>query len=88
MQSEHHDLVHEFPEFREKIHDLKISDEHFKNLFDEYHKLDREVYRVEYDIEPRSETALEDLKKRRLALKDELYHILKHGVPKPGTVET
>lgn len=88
MQSEHHDLVHEFPEFREKIHDLKMSDEHFKKLFDEYHKLDREVYRVEYDIEPRSDTALEDLKKRRLALKDELYHILKYGVPKPGTVET
>ncbi|MBM4054556.1 MAG: DUF465 domain-containing protein [Planctomycetes bacterium] len=85
MQSEHHDLVHEFPEFREKIHDLKLSDHHFKKLFDEYHKLDREVYRVEYNIEPRSDTALEDLKKRRLAIKDELYHILAHGIPKSGT---
>lgn len=80
MQSEHHALTNEFPEFRDKIHDMKMSDEHFQKLFDEYHKLDREVYRVEYDIEPRSDTALEELKKRRLALKDELYNILKHSV--------
>ena len=83
MQSEHHALANEFPEFRDKIHDLKMSDENFQKLFDEYHKLDREVYRVEYDIEPRSDTALEELKKRRLALKDELYNILKHSVPQP-----
>ena len=83
MQSEHHALANEFPEFRDKIHDMKMSDEHFQKLFDEYHKLDREVYRVEYDIEPRSDAALEELKKRRLVLKDELYQILKHGVSQP-----
>jgi len=76
MQNEHHDIVHEFPEFREEIHNLKMKDNHFKTLFDEYHKLDKEVYRAEYDIEPKSDTALEDLKMRRLALKDEIYKIL------------
>ncbi len=77
MQGEHHDLVHEFPEFREKIHTLKMTNEHFKHLFDEYHKIDRETYRVEYNIEPRNDCALEDLKKRRLGLKDQLFQILK-----------
>ena len=77
MQYEHHDLVHEFPEYREKIHNLKMTNNHFKRLFDNYHKLDREIYRVENDIEPASDTALENLKKRRLALKDELFHMLR-----------
>ncbi|MDR4509969.1 MAG: YdcH family protein [Candidatus Brocadiaceae bacterium] len=81
MQSEHHDLIHEFPEYRDEIHKLKMDNAHFKNLFDEYHKLDREVYRVEYDIEPRTDAAMEELKKRRLALKDELFHILKQSKP-------
>lgn len=81
MQHEHHDLVHEFPEYREKIHNLKMTDEHFKELFNEYHKLDREVYRVENNIEPRSDVALEELKKRRLALKDELFQMLRQSKP-------
>ena len=76
MQHEHHDLVHEFPEYREKIHNLKTTNSHFKRLFDDYHILDKEVYRVENDIEPASDTTLEDLKKRRLALKDELFNML------------
>ncbi|OOP56322.1 MAG: GTP-binding protein [Candidatus Brocadia carolinensis] len=79
MHYEHHDLVHEFPEYREKIHTLKMTNNHFKRLFDNYHKLDREIYRVENDIEPNSDTTLEDLKKRRLALKDELYQILRQN---------
>ncbi|MBI5309080.1 MAG: DUF465 domain-containing protein, partial [Planctomycetes bacterium] len=40
-------------------------------------KIDRETYRVEYNIEPRNDCALEDLKKRRLGLKDQLFQILK-----------
>ncbi len=81
MQHEHHDLVHEFPEYREKIHNLKMTNDHFKKLFDDYHKLDKEVYRVENNIEPRSDEAMEELKKQRLALKDELFQILRHHTP-------
>ena len=44
---EKHDLHHEFPQFEQKIHDLKISDNHFKRLFDEYHELNKEIYRIE-----------------------------------------
>lgn len=79
MQHEHHDLVREFPEYREKIHTLKMSNHHFKTLFDEYHKLDKEVFRVENDINPKSDVTLENLKKQRLALKDELFQMLKNS---------
>ncbi|MDN3515416.1 MAG: YdcH family protein [Candidatus Brocadia sp.] len=81
MQHEHHDLIHEFPEYREKIHNLKMTNDHFRELFDEYHKVDKEVFRVENNIEPRSDVALEELKKRRLVLKDELFKILRQSMP-------
>lgn len=81
MQHEHHSLIQEFPEYREEIHNLKMSNEHFRELFDEYHKLDREVFRVENNIEARTETAFEELKKRRLTLKDELFRMLRQSKP-------
>ncbi|MBA4135475.1 MAG: GTP-binding protein, partial [Flavobacterium sp.] len=31
---EKHDLLHEFPQYQEKIHELKVSDAHFRKLFD------------------------------------------------------
>ena len=81
MQHEHHGIIQEFPEYREEIHNLKMSNEHFRELFDEYHKLDREIFRVENNIEARSETAFEELKKRRLTLKDELFRMLRQSKP-------
>lgn len=74
--TEHHDLIHEFPEHRERIHVLKTSNAHFARLFEEYHKLDRQVRRIEDEIEPTSDAYLETLKKQRLQLKDELYRML------------
>lgn len=76
MQGEHHDLVHELPEFREKIHELKVSNNHFAKLFDEYHEVDHEVRRIEQEVETPSDEYTEELKKKRLHLKDELYSIL------------
>lgn len=79
MFGEHHDLVHEFPEYRDKIHELKVSNEQFAKLFDEYHELDHEVRRIEQSVETPSDEYTEELKKKRLALKDELYHMLQEG---------
>ncbi|MGB5677189.1 MAG: GTP-binding protein, partial [Gammaproteobacteria bacterium] len=47
MFGEKHDLIHELPEHKERIHQLKISDEHFSKLFDEYHELDHQILRME-----------------------------------------
>jgi uncharacterized protein YdcH (DUF465 family) len=76
MSAIHHDLVHELPEFREKIHQLKLVDNHFSKLFDEYHLINSEVLRLEAENIPVTDEAFEALKKQRLNLKDKLYSIL------------
>lgn len=76
MALEHHDLVHEFPEHREKIHALKTSSAHFARLFDEYHVATREVERLEGQGVPIDDASFEEKKKKRLRLKDELYAML------------
>lgn len=77
MLNEKHDLVHEFPEYRDVIHKLKTSNPHFARLFDEYHEVDHEIHRIETDIETTSDDYLEEKKKQRLNLKDELFQMIK-----------
>ena len=76
MSVEHHDLVHEFPEFRDRIHALKTRDPHFRRLFDEYHSLTRSVENMENEVTPVSTRTEEDAKMKRVHLKDELYRLL------------
>jgi len=71
-----HELAEEFPEFSQKIHDLKISDAHFTKLADEYHTVNRTIHRSETGVEPMGEHAETDLRKRRMVLKDEIAAIL------------
>jgi len=77
MSEEHHDLANEFPQFKEQIHTLKTSDNHFARLFDQYHEVTREVYKMEAEVEPVTTEVEEEYKKRRLQLKDELHAMLK-----------
>ena len=72
-----HPLTDEFPEFETKIHDLKVEDEHFKKLFDEYDEVDHEIYKIESDAEPASDETVNQLRINRLRLKDEIYLMLK-----------
>lgn len=77
MLNEKHDLVHELPEYRDRIHELKVSNNHFARLFDEYHEVDHEVHRIETGVENTSDEYLEEKKKQRLHLKDELFKMIK-----------
>lgn len=77
MSEEHHDLANEFPQFRDQIHTLKTSNNHFAKLFDKYHEVTREVYKMEAEVEPVTTEVEEEYKKRRLQLKDELLAMLK-----------
>ena len=77
MLNEKHDLVHEFPEYRDSIHNLKMTDEHFAKVFDEYHEIDHEIHRIENGIETPSDEYLEERKKLRLSLKDQLFEMIK-----------
>ncbi len=71
-----HELPEEFPEHVEKMHDLKAGNAHFAKLFEDYHEINRAVHRAETNIEPIEELAEMDLRKRRAALKDEIYRYL------------
>ncbi len=77
MLNEKHDLVHEFPEHRETIRSLKTGNLHFAKLFDDYHEIDHEVLRIETGVENSSDDYLEEQKKKRLYLKDELYQLIR-----------
>jgi hypothetical protein len=79
MFNEKHDLASEFPEYREQIHQLKMSDAHFARLFKEYEEVSKQVMRIEQDIDKVSHVLEEKFKKQRLALKDELFGMLKRA---------
>ena len=79
MLNEKHDLVHELPEHRDTIHDLKMTNQRFSRLFDEYHEVDHEVHRIETGVENTSDEYLDERKKVRLHLKDELYRMIKEA---------
>ena len=66
-----------FPEFRERISQLKGNDAHFTRLFDQHNALDQKIKNMEAHIESGSAVDIENLKKEKLALKDQLYQILK-----------
>ncbi|MGE3623416.1 MAG: YdcH family protein [Bdellovibrionales bacterium] len=76
MSLENHSLIKEFPEFRERIHTLKTSDNHFARLFAEYDTVEHEVHRIESGAAAASDEHLETLKKKRLNLKDQLAAML------------
>jgi len=77
MLGEKHDLIHELPEHKERIHELKMNNNHFVKLFDEYHELDHQVRKIEEGMETPSDEYVEGLKKERLNLKDQLFSIIK-----------
>jgi hypothetical protein len=76
MQVDHHDLYTDFPEMRDAIDVLKVGNAHFARLFATYHRLTGKVEDLEEHDMPVADFTLEDMKKQRVKLKDELYHIL------------
>ncbi|MEZ5644300.1 MAG: YdcH family protein [Burkholderiaceae bacterium] len=68
-----------FPEYRDLITSLKGQDHHFTRLFDKHNELDQAILNMESHIQPGSQVEIETLKKEKLALKDQLYAILKRA---------
>lgn len=71
-----HEIAAEFPDKVEKIHQLKLSNAHFARLVDEYHDLNRQIHRIETEVEPASDETLENFKKQRLSRLDEISALL------------
>ena len=72
-----HELHEEFPDKIDRLRELKESDAHFAKISDEYHEINREIHRIETNIEPASPVPEEELRKKRLMLKDEIAQMLR-----------
>ena len=77
MPLSHHPLVKEFPEYTDAIHRLKMEDTRFHSLMEKYEDLDKHIFRIEDGSEASDDAYVETLKKQRLALKDEIFQLLK-----------
>lgn len=72
-----HELTEEFPDQVAALHSLKESNAHFAKLADEYHEINREIHRIETNVEPASPVHEEALRKKRMVLKDEIARMLR-----------
>jgi len=68
-----------FPEYRDLITQLKGHDAHFTRLFDKHNDLDQQIKNKEAHIQPGTALEIEQLKKEKLLLKDQLYGILRQA---------
>ena len=70
------DLIDDFPDKADRMRQLKTSNNHFARLYDEYNELNRTIHRIETRVEPKPEEVEEELKRRRLQIKDEIMAML------------
>ncbi len=77
MHIDHHPLSTEFPEFKDAIHNLKLGDPHFSKLYEEYDASDKAINRAENGLDHLGDIELENLKKVRITLKDQIFSLLK-----------
>lgn len=76
MANTPHELAEEFPAEAARIHALKAANAHFARLVEEYHAVNRAVHGAESRTEPTDEAREEELRRRRLTLKDEIRRML------------
>jgi len=63
-------------EYKEDIHELKMSNAHFAKIFEKHNELDQKVEDAEADRVILTDVELETLKKEKLLLKDEAYKMI------------
>lgn len=68
-----HELAEEFPDHVAKIATLKQSDAHFAKMADAYHTVNRAIHRAETDVEPTDDMHMQQMRKERLTLKDQIW---------------
>lgn len=71
-----HSLYDDFPEYRDRINQLKLESENFFRMATEYHRIDHRVGGLEMNGIPVTDETLEELKYKRLHLKDQLFRML------------
>ncbi len=76
MHVDHHDIYVDFPEMHDAIDVLKASNAYFARTVGQYSRLTGKVEDLEVHDMPVADFTIEDMKKQRVKLKDELYHFL------------
>ena len=67
-----HELAEEFPEDAERISALKAADARFAKLSEAYHEVNRAIHRAETNVAPTDDFHVQEMRKERLRLKDEI----------------
>jgi uncharacterized protein YdcH (DUF465 family) len=73
MLGESHDVYHEFPGMRDQINALLTADSAFADKIREHDQMDAKIRDLELNNQPVSDVYMEDLKKQRALLKDQIY---------------
>lgn len=63
-------------EYRDEIAHLKANDNHFAKIFEEHNMLDQKIKNMEQGIEIATGTAIDELKKEKLKLKDKIHSMI------------
>lgn len=78
MSHTKHDLHDEFPEQAAAMHAMREKNPHFAHLIEQYNDVNLAIYRVESQMEATDDFHLEDMKKQRLHLLDQITAALPH----------
>ncbi|WP_414041853.1 YdcH family protein [Acidithiobacillus sp. M4-SHS-6] len=79
MLTEHQDLKMEFPGLTKRMDQLLAEQGHFAKLYAEFNSLTAEIEHIERNDAATGSQSLEEMKKKRLLLKDEIYSLLTAG---------
>ncbi|AHN27989.1 MULTISPECIES: YdcH family protein [Snodgrassella] len=68
-----------FPEYRDLITKLKAENTHFANIFEEHNRLDDKITGLTNNPVTSGLDNLDELKREKLRLKDEIYAMLREA---------
>ncbi len=77
MSNTPHQLQQEFPDQVEALHALKLSDAHFAKAVDRYNDVNHQIHLAETNVEPAEDLAIIEMRKERMALKDQIAAALR-----------
>ena len=67
-----HEIAEEFPDKTDRIQQLKAQDAHFRKLMGDYDEVNLAIHRAETNLRPTDDLHETELRKTRLALKDQI----------------
>ncbi|WP_034587039.1 MULTISPECIES: YdcH family protein [Acinetobacter] len=76
-------LKHMFPEYRDRIVQMRDENPYFAQIFEEHGELDRQIAQLELDPVNHINTDIEAIKRKKLKLKDEMYRLLRSSEANP-----